>query len=60
MASQSTETGLQEVGLERSAIRNAKNRASAVQLCVESSATQTEFKFILTLGSTLALPTCLL
>lgn len=34
-----TGTAQGEVGLEKSAIRNAKNRGSAVQLCVKSSAT---------------------
>ncbi len=34
-----TGTAQGEVGLEKSVIPNAKNRGSAVQLCVKSSAT---------------------
>jgi putative transposase len=39
IALRSTGTAQDEVGLEKSAIPNAKNRGSAVQLCVKSSAT---------------------
>jgi putative transposase len=39
IALRSTEIAQDEVGLEKSAIPNAKNRGSAVQLCVKSSAT---------------------
>ena len=39
IALRSTGTALDEVGLEKSEIPSTKNRGSAVQLCVKSSAT---------------------